>query len=145
VKHPSAVFSREETSPDGSLQVCYNYSEGERTPTIIEPCVTVVATGEVLFDFWGTRLNGHVHEFTPTGFNLTVSDNYEIAQVMVHVDAKAKTFTTVNDPTPSRPLSAMADSLSLILDRMKKQRAKNTASQPERAASFVTRLRRWFS
>jgi hypothetical protein len=144
MKHPAAIFSREETSPDGSLHIFYNYSEGEKSPTIIEPGVTVIATGEVLFDFWGSRLNGHLDDFNATGFRLTVSDNYNVTTILVHVDVRAKTFTLANDPAAPRPLSTLCDTLFWIVDRVRTEREKASSPRPKSHPSFISRLRGWF-
>jgi hypothetical protein len=143
MKHPNAIFSREETSPNGALNICYNYSEGEKTPTIVEPCVTVIATGEVLFDFWGSRLNGHLDDFDETGFRLTVSDNYNVITLFVRVDIVAKTFTIANDQSAARPLSTIRDTLFWIVDGKKIEVEKAKIPNPKPRASFITRIKSW--
>jgi hypothetical protein len=143
MKHRDALFSKEENSPDGSLHICYNYSEGEKTPTIIEPCVTVVATGEVLFDFWRTRLNGSMGDFSAKGFRLTVSDNYGVTTIVVRVDVGTKTFTLVNDSAAPRPLSVMSDALFWMIDRARNERTSASGSSEPPRLSLLSRLARW--
>lgn len=144
MKHPGAVFSREETSPDGSWLITYNYSEGEKSPTIIEPCVTVIATGEILFDFWRIRLNGHLDEFDAAGFRLTVSDNYQVATVRVRVDARIKTFTLADESTGPRPLSTLRDTLFWKIDRLREEREDGSSLLPKSPSNLLSRLKAWF-
>lgn len=144
MNHPGAVFSREETSPDGSLHITYNYSEGEKSPTLVEPCVTVIASGEVLFDLWRIRLNGHLDEFDPTGFRLTVSDNYQVATVRVRVEAGTKTFTLADDATGPRPLSTLRDTLFWKVDRLRQEREEGSSPRVKPPSTLLARLKAWF-
>lgn len=116
MKHGDAVYTREETSPDGTLNICYNHQEGEKSPTIVEPSVTVVATGEVIIDFWRTRLNGHLDDFRDNAFRLRVSDNYNRKEIVVQVDVASTSFTIDNSTDEPRPLSLLNDTLYWIID-----------------------------
>lgn len=144
MKHPDAIFSREETSPDGSLRICYITFEGEKSPAIVEPCVTMIATGEVLFDFWGSRLKGHLDGFDASGFRLTVSDNYNVVTLAVRVDIGARSFTIAADPTAPRPLSAIRDTLFWSIDGLKTAREEGAPPHLEAQASSISRLKGWF-
>src|SRR5688572_10561940 len=102
MKRPDAVFSREEFSPDGTLRIWYNYMGGEKTPTVVEPCVSLVSTGEVLVDFWRLGLNGTVGEFGSNTFSVTASDSYGLAVVVARVVVSSRTFTVDRDSSTPR-------------------------------------------
>jgi hypothetical protein len=42
------IYSEEVTSPDGSIRVLYAYTDGEKTPLIIEPRIIDARSGFVV-------------------------------------------------------------------------------------------------
>ena len=144
MKHDDAIYSREEVSPDGSLHICYNYMEGEKSPTIVEPCVTLVATGEVILDFWRTRLNGYLSEFKANGFQLKVSDNYDLTTVLLRIDVPSRTFVQVNDSAPARPLAVLSETVFWMVEHARTVRSASSPPAPSRP-SLLSRLAAWMS
>jgi hypothetical protein len=115
MKHQDAIYSREEISRDGLLRVCYNYSDGEKSPLVIEPCITMTATGEVLLDLWRSGWNGHVEKFGTDQIQLRVSDRNQLKKILVCIDVHARTFTVADHSSQPQPLSIFRDVLFLIL------------------------------
>ena len=142
MKHSDAIYSREETSPDGSLHICYNYADGEKTPTLIQPCVTVVANGEVLLDLWCGILNGHIDDFNDHGFRLTVTDGYAMKAILVRVEVKSRTFILPDDPTRPKSLTTLDETLIGIALRAREERAAASSSAPSHP-SIISRLNHW--
>jgi hypothetical protein len=143
MKRPDAVFSREEFSPDGALCIWYNYMDGEKTPTVIEPCVTLLSTGEVLVDFWRLGLNGSVSDFTADTFTLTVTDSYGLAKIVARVEVSSRTFTLIDDATPARPLAVLRETLFWIVDRARESHASPATRPATTETSLFSKFTRW--
>src|SRR3954463_4932104 len=51
------VYWEIQNSPDGAFHVLNGHSEGEKSPTLIEPRVVNASTGATIFDLWHTYQN----------------------------------------------------------------------------------------
>src|SRR6476660_5293926 len=86
------VYWEEVTSPDGRFRVLKGYSDGERTPTLIEPRIIEIVSGKVVVDLWHTYLNYEV-EFREVGkMRLKIQDIYQTSTRIAEIDLVERTF-----------------------------------------------------
>jgi hypothetical protein len=141
----NAMYSREETSPDGTLHIGYNYVDGERSPLIIEPRVTVKATGEVLIDLWRCSVNGSIYDFSPGGFLLKITDPYGPTEILARVATGSRTFTVTGDPGQPKPLSILCETLLTMVDRARQAHRTSLTPPPLPQPTFLSRLKGWLT
>jgi hypothetical protein len=100
------VYVEETLSPDGATKVIYGYSEGEKSPLIIEPRVIDVATGEVLLDLWHLRFVGYVMFEGSNKLRVRVDDpQRQVTVCEAEVNVKEKTYTIPKASRGPEPLT----------------------------------------
>jgi hypothetical protein len=140
-----AVFSREEKSPDGAWLIQYAYVDGERSPQIVEPRVTELATGRVVLDFWRGCLSGQVGPFTVDGFHLRVSDPYGPATIEVTVDTRTETFLIPGEAIGPRRLADLGEALTPMVERARREwHTQHPPAPPPRVPTLAARIKRFF-
>ena len=145
MRHQDAIFYRDELSADGALHIGYNTVDGEKTPMVVEPCVSIVATGEIVFDLWRTGLNGRVEAASADAFTLTVTDNYGRMKVVVDIALRSRTFRAVDNPAMVRPLAALEHHLMRIAERARKERLTALSLLEPAAFSMMAQLKLWLT
>lgn len=135
--------AREQLSPNGKWRVAYLQVDGEKSPLIVEPRITEVATGRVLIDMWRSSLDGSVHAFHELGFELTVRDPYGPTVVQASVDAAGHSFVIMGSAGGPRPLSELDAALSAMIgkarDGVRAQRRSSTPA-PRRGSPLALAL-----
>jgi hypothetical protein len=102
------IYSEEIISPDGDLRVVYGYSDGEKTPLIVEPRVIDVSSGEVLIDLWRTYCTSAV-EFGARGkIKIEVQNPHTQAIICAaDVDLADRTFSLARNLQKIEPLQLL--------------------------------------
>lgn len=96
------TFSHDELSPDGLFHICYGYTRRGHEALVIEPLISLSATGEVLVNLWRSGLTGWAESFRAEGFRLIVSDPYGTSHLEIPIDVKLRRFQWPN--AKDRPL-----------------------------------------
>ncbi|GEM_PF-4765147 len=105
------TFSHDELSPDGMFHICYGYTRRGHEALVIEPLISLSATGEVLVNLWRSGLTGWAESFNPEGFRLIVSDPYGTSHLEVAIDLKNRRFHLPTSQETSRPLHELRTTL----------------------------------
>ncbi|MEP6764894.1 MAG: hypothetical protein ABJB66_11310 [Gemmatimonadaceae bacterium] len=108
------VYYEVKISPDGSLHVLNGYSDGEKTPTLIEPRVVLAATGKILFDLWHTYQNYHLDFCDNGNAVLNVQNNHSRRTRVVDINFRDSEFSFRDEPGVHRPLSKLEEFISLL-------------------------------
>jgi hypothetical protein len=145
MRHHDAIFYREELSADGALHIGYNTMDGEKSPMVVEPCISIVSTGEVVFDLWRSGLNGRVEAASADGFRLTVTDNYGRMKVVVDIALRSRTFRGMGNEETVRPLAALEGDLLKIAERARKERLAALSLTEPASFSLTAQVKLWLT
>jgi hypothetical protein len=102
------VYSEEVISLDGKIRVIYGYSDGEKTPLIIEPRVIDAFSEKVIIDLWRTYCNGTV-EFGEQGFLSIKVENPRTQAIIcvAEIDLAKQTFSLAESNHRDQPLDSL--------------------------------------
>lgn len=137
-----SVYSRDQTSPDGTLHIRYAYVDGERSPQIVEPRITLTATGEVILDLWRGCIDGSVDGFSPGGFRLTLRDPYGPTILVAIVDLASRRFAIEGEPGATYALASVSEVMGarIAVARDAFLAAHRAANPPAVPATFFRRI-----
>jgi hypothetical protein len=98
------VYWEEKVSPDGRFRVLYGYSSGEKSPTLVEPRIIEIGTGEVVVDLWHTYLDYQVAFREDGKVKLTMRDTSQVNSRIAEIDLVERTFAFADSPQLREPL-----------------------------------------
>ena len=103
------VYWEETVSPDGRFRVLDGYSDGEKTPTLVEPRIIEIVSGAVVLDLWHTYMNYEL-EFLDAGkARLTIQDAYQTVKRIAEINLNNRTFSFSDSPLTQEPLSNLGN------------------------------------